>query len=222
MAETYNDFYSKTELIDLCLQHVLFEVGQFSKSLGMIFDELRRKDINRIYFRDENLTNDLNAITINYLEDQGHYVLAPRNFNISFRDGTAGVNVVVILQIIATATGFNVIDIRSVGADILHEMKIDKSDFPKKLIEQIQLIENEYDISIEFASFRKTTRPIINYRNQLFINVQHSAFQSLYTAIDTLPYDVIHTFLAGLLGLSITVVPIETDKRNSLGEEEGT
>ena len=202
-SQTYVDFYSKKELIDLCLEYLIFDFEYGSKKLLDIIHKLKGKSFNKIYVSQQNPTNDYENIVVKYLHDKGNLVITPKVTTIQFRDGQQAINNVQVIQIIAQQYGFSLINVNSVDPLEIKDMRMNKQELPHKLVEQLFVIENENQIKVSIAQFNRSSKPVIKFQNEYFINYEHLAFQNLIADNEILSSETIKTYFLGLMGIGI-------------------
>ncbi|CAG4997316.1 Chaperone protein HtpG [Dyadobacter sp. CECT 9275] len=204
MTASYNDFYSKRELFDMFIKNSRFVFGHRSQNLNDIFLELSRLGLNRIYTITGRKFEEHEEIVIEYLRDNGNFVVDPPNFNIQFQDGGHNVNMLNVFHAIGGEYGFSITDVLSIKEHILHDMKKDKAQYDTKLVQHLSDIETKHSISIDIADFKNSLKPSIRYDTQFLLNESHESFKSLLTHLDTFLPETIDVYLLGLLGLQLS------------------
>ena len=80
-----------------------------------------------------------------------------------------------------------------------------QAELPKQIVQQLSTIEEEYDITINIGRFSKTSKAVVKFQNEYFINYEHNSFQSLLPIIDELTHEIIKIYFLGLLGISLSI-----------------
>lgn len=203
IAESYADFYSKKELVKLCIENMFFDFEYQSKNLLFIVEKLKSKNINRIYYNSKGQFTDYEAIVVNYLRDSGNFVVVPQNTAALFRDGHFGVSAVNAIQIIAQEYSFNMVDINQIEPFIVSDLKMNKAEFSTKIFNVFCDIESENDIKIDVTKFNRAAKPVIKLNREFFINYEHSVFQSLLNDSADLSEGIIKAYILGLLDIKL-------------------
>ncbi len=203
-SETYKDFYSKKELVSLCLEHLVFEFDGKLKNLSEILRKLKERGIDTIYITHKSSLNDNESIVVNYLRDRGNFVVKHAQIVNAFHDEQNGMINTSVIKVIAAMQGFKIADVTGglVYSEIAN-MKINRKAFPAKLVDVVAMIEREQRIEVHIASFNKTSKPFVTLKNQYFINSDHPTFQSLLANVERLPDAVIKVYLLGVFGIGI-------------------
>jgi predicted MPP superfamily phosphohydrolase len=204
MTESYYDFYSKKELLDIFIKNSKFIYANGSTSLYHIFQELTRLGITAIYTVSGRKFEEHEEIAIEYLRANGNLVVDLSNFSVQFQDGGQNVDMLNVFHIIAAEYGFSIIDTLSIKEQILKGMKKDKGLQPPKLLENLSAIETKHGILIDIADFKNSIKPSIRYDNQFLINESHESFKSLLNQIEHFSSEKIDVYLLGLLGLQLS------------------
>ena len=206
MLDSYTDFYSKKELINLCEEYLSFEYKNWPRKLSFILNELKTNNINTIYISNNSPFDDYQNIVIKYLSDKGNLIIKPKQINPLFRDGQQVITTQQIIQIIAQQNGLRLVDINNVQPNAIKDIKMNKqAELPKQIVQQLSTIEEEYDITINIGRFSKTSKAVVKFQNEYFINYEHNSFQSLLPIIDELTHEIIKIYFLGLLGISLSI-----------------
>lgn len=206
MQQSYIDFYTKQELINLCVQYLEFDYKNWQQPLIHILLQLKKSNINYIYVYDGNFENEYQRVIVEYLYDQGHLVVKPRSFSIQFRDAQQTVNSLHVLQIVANTHNLSIININTLQPDAIYDMIVPRHDLPVNISTIIDAIESEQLIKIIIAKFNKNSKPLIKFNNHFYINYEHVAFQSIINSHKKTPVSAIAIYLNGLLGLGLKEV----------------
>lgn len=202
--KTYQDFYSRKELINLCKQNILVKYQNEEQTLEQVFLSLNEKNIDIIFSINSNIISDFQKIVTQYLESKGHFVFKNNNFYVSFHDASQqNVNFATVIQIICQDMALPVQDISSIHPSILDEMKLNKSQFPKNLQDLIRNIESEYNIYIEVGKFSSSNKASVNNGNTYFLNYDHQTFQSILMKSTNDNTEKFKTYLLGIIGLDL-------------------
>jgi predicted phosphodiesterase len=205
IQDSYIDFYSKKELIALCNTYTIINYQGWPQSLANIITILRSKNLDKIYYTNTQTINDYQTIVIQYLQNQGYLIINNKGYNVQFQEGPAAVGFVNVVVQIANEFGISVIDINKVQEEVLKDMRMDKSQFNKKLQVHIEQIETKHAVVIEIGKFSRLPKPSVKNGNQIFLNFDHETFQSLLNHLD-IPDNILEIYLLGLLGLQLILL----------------
>ncbi len=202
--KSYQDFYSKKELISLCKENIIVEYENQRRSLNEVFLRLKSQNIDIIFSINSNVISDFQKIIIQYLQSKGHFIFKNINFNVSFHDvSQQSVNLNTVIQIICKEMAIPCQDISEVDPSILSEMKMNKNQFSASLQNLIIEIENEYSIQIEIGKFSNINKASVNNGNTYFLNYDHQTFQSLIKKSGSLFSEKFKIYLLGIIGLDL-------------------
>ncbi|MBB1643881.1 metallophosphoesterase [Sphingobacterium sp. UME9] len=200
----YSDFYSKTELIAMCMEHTKLKYDGDEQSLINILPILKSKSIDIIYIQNNDIPSDYESMLIQYLENKGNLVIKKTGALVYFHYGSQfQTNLATIIQIIANENNFHLQNIELMSIASFSDIKMDKSQFNKNLQIQLEKIEEEYAVIIEISKFKISKNPYASIVNQIYINCNHPAFMSLLAEVDTMPAETLRIYLLGLLGLGL-------------------
>lgn len=202
IQDSYADFYSKKELISLCSEYTTVPYQGIPLTLNKIFNSSIPKSLGKIFYVNSQSITDYQTIVIQYLENQGYLVIKNKSYNVIFRDTPQVVTLMNVIQQIASSHGIQTFEIAQVQAEVLKDMKMDKTMFHEKLQKNIHQIEARYSVTIEIGKFSKLSKPSVRNSNHIFLNFDHETFQSLLKNID-IPDDIFEIYLLGLLGLQL-------------------
>jgi len=202
--ESYNDFFSKKELLDIFVRNSKFIYANGSVSLYHIFQELGRLGISTIYTIRGRKFEEHEEVVIEYLKANANLVVDLSNFSVQFQDGGQNVDMTNVFYVVAAEYGFSIIDTLSIKEQILKDMKKDKGLQAPKLLENLSTIETKHGILIDIADFKNSTKASIRYDNQFLINESHESFKSVSSQIEHFSPDKIDVYLLGLLGLQLS------------------
>ena len=201
---SYQDFYSKKELVTLCRDHIYILYKNAELRLSEILTLLKAKNIDVIYTINANVISDFQKILIQYLESKGNLVLRNVKINVSFYDvSQQTVNLINVIQIICKEISMPCHDISSVHSSILAEMTMDKKQFPIELEDLINEIEKEYEINIEVGKFSSMNKAAVNNANTFYLNYEHQTFQSLIKKSNSINSEKFKVYLLGIIGLDL-------------------
>jgi predicted phosphodiesterase len=200
---SYKDFYSKKELIQLCVSSMKFEFENKNMLLSEIISSLSEKSIKKIYFPQSNPMNDFDHAVTNYLRGAGNLVIAPETITVHFRDGQRAFSMLNVMQLICAEYGFELTPINKVASTLMGQMLIEKSTLPANIRNQIDFIEKENHTKIEIASLGSYYKPFFILTSTYFINYNHYTFQDLLYTHKEITDEMVGCYLCGLLGLSI-------------------
>ncbi|MCF2445766.1 metallophosphoesterase [Dyadobacter sp. CY345] len=203
MNESYTDFFSKKELIGLCGEYTIVPFQGSFQTLSNVLYNLRLQSFTTIYFIMDPVISDYRSIVIQYLENKGNLIVKDRNVNVQFRDGAYAISSYSIFQTICSEYGIAVHNINNVSAEVLADMKMDKTQFSSKLLRLLSEIEKNYAIQVEIGKFSSVTKPSVNDGFVFFLNFNHETFQSILRKIDLVSDEVFEIYLLGILGLGL-------------------
>jgi HSP90 family molecular chaperone/predicted phosphodiesterase len=202
--KSYQDFYSKKELISLCREYTIVEYKNQKLSLSEVFTKLKSQNIDNIFNINSNVISDFQKIIIQYLQSKGHFIFKNTNFTVSFHDvSQQTVDLNTVIQIICKERSIPCLGISSLDNSILSEMKMNKKQFPEILQDLIVEIENEYSIQIEVGRFSNVNKASVNNGNTYYLNYDHQTFQSLIKKSDSDMSDNFKIYLLGIIGLDL-------------------
>lgn len=204
LESSYNDFYSKKELISLCCEHTYIEYNNKMLPLSVILTSLKARSIDKFYLQSNNFPTDYELIVIEYLKNKGNLIIRNANVAVNFHASQQQVaNLAAVIQIIGNENGISMQSIMNADSIVLSDMKLNKTHFDEKLQLNLANIEAKYHVSIEIGMFSKTTKPSVRHADQIFLNNNHDTFQSLLKEINLMKEDAIIIYLLGLLGLKL-------------------
>ncbi|RZK25020.1 MAG: hypothetical protein EOO43_06575, partial [Flavobacterium sp.] len=201
MELSYSDFYSKSELINLCCDNMVLQFQGRSAYLSDILSSMKFSGLKYIFYASGN-RSDYNNIVYQFLDSQGYIVFENRGTNVSFRDAPQQITTQATMQQIANHYQMSVVDINQVPKQLLTEMKLDLAQFPERLAEVLSEISKEHGVKIEIGKFGNLPKASVRNNNEIFLNHDYATFQSLIKMTDQ-PKDQFKIYLLGILGLPL-------------------
>jgi len=207
--DSYQDFYTKKELISLLMEHLDFEIlPGYHRKLGVILQNLKNNGINKIYIIPRQTMSDIESIIVSYLRARGNFVVTQQQFSPLFRDGQQPVQILQVMHIIAQTSGLQLKDVASVTEMELNSMCLNKNSLDQKLIAVISAIQIEHNVVVEFAELNSTSKSYAQLRNTYYVNYKNETFQSLLENLDKMSVATIQIYLAGILGIKLKTFDI--------------
>lgn len=204
-TDTYSDFYSKKELMTLCMELMEFN---FKAKRNNLYDILKDLKTNRnpvIYIDTSGISDDLNKIVSSYLYGKGNLVVQPEIITVQFREGPIQFSIAQLLEIIASENGFLCVNIANISQNKMVELRVENSELHEKIANSIGRIKNVIKKNIEFANFGTTTKAVIHFNDEYFINHDHHYLQNLINNIENYNEETLGIYFLGLLGLNLNL-----------------
>ncbi|MBO0951191.1 metallophosphoesterase [Fibrella sp. HMF5405] len=208
VTETYNDFYSKNELIQLCSQYTFLEFKSLRKPLNEILIILNSVNISKVYYYQTENVSDLALLIASFLKSNGNLVFSSVNLSALFREGSLGFNMTQVVNIIASVHGISLVHLNDILYDEVNKVLIDRSSIPAKVSGCIDKLEKKYSIKISLAHFGADYRLFLNNGEVNFINCDHASFADLVSNIDHYNDITLEVFMLGVLGRSLSSASI--------------
>ncbi len=205
IRESYSDFYSKRELIELCsdLTTVLYFGVQMS--LRQILMILNNKNIKTVYYYAINGQNELREIVTEYLTGQGYLITYPNQIAVQFREGGQMFNTQTCFEIIVRSAGLDFIDIYYAIPSFMEKIIIGKIDLPYTLNRIIERIEQQYNFEIKIAHLGPGYKLLLEFVETRYINYDHLSFQSLLANFERVSEEHLEVYLLGILCVDVSL-----------------
>jgi DNA repair exonuclease SbcCD nuclease subunit len=200
-SDSYGDFYSKNELVKMCMELMESKFENKSSSLEDIFRTLSEKGLNIIYTQQNTDEDDVEDIMAKFLIFSGQLVVVVPNIQVQFRDVQLGFSLLDVYKNICEARGFRILPIGASSATIMDSMRVKREEVPEKIATQIRRIEGGHNVLIDFFSLSSIDKPLIRSDRKYLINFAHPGFQLLVEKSTNLSDENIYMYLLGLFGL---------------------
>ncbi|AUD00887.1 metallophosphoesterase [Spirosoma pollinicola] len=203
MNQSYLDFYSKKELIQICCESLTFEYKYSFKSLKDILVLLNHYGINTIYINTDNGLNELISVYSKYLNGIGNFIFRPLDVVAPFLNNSQNFNTFQSMQVIALEYGMQCINIGSIVHQEIDKILIRAEIVPKKLSICIDKIKDTNSIEVKFAQFGTDFKLLLISYQIYYINFDHPSFQSLLINIEGYSDETIDIYVHGILELNL-------------------
>lgn len=201
----YSDFYTKKELIDICLNYINFSYNNTNKTLLEILMNLRDLGINTIYYINQNQYSDLGTIVYNYLIESGNFIIQQYQISVHFRETSQNFSSIDALMVLAREYGFTMVDINSVVDSQITKIKTSTPSIPERISSVIKLIETFSRRGISVGRLGSNYKLSLSFGNETILNYDHKSFQSLITSSEETHDIIIQFYLLGMLSNDITI-----------------
>lgn len=206
VENNYWNFYSKAELIDICINHARFFHRGIEKNLREIFFDLKSSHKNIIYYFQNSPTNETDTIVYQYLYHNSNLVIINQRYNLSFHfDSSNSIDLINALFYIAQSEGIMIKDATQSAGEVFEEMRRIPINIPSELVYTIKNIESTENISISITPFTSSEKAYIKHNQHILINKLYPEYQRIEAFISNKGINQVYieSYLRGLLSLPI-------------------
>lgn len=197
---SYAYFYTKEELIELCVKLTMVQSNGRGCSLMEVMEKTKLSGDLSLYIYDATSKLDYEVPFAEYLSYSGRAVASLYNFGVTFRETSQNLPILTVYEKICQHYGFKIVKIAEVNS-LLDSLALSSDQFPKRMIDQLQAIEKEHAIQIRLIKLSSVSRAVILVKNTFVLNIEHLGIAKLLQKAADLPEPVVKTYLLGLLRL---------------------
>ncbi len=202
---SYIDFYSKRELLDLCLIHSRYHYAGGERSLGDIVDSLQDKGKKVIYFTATSSSGEYKTLLEQSVLGLDNFIVRLGTKTISFHPnmGSAQYSIQGFLEKLANDLGFELMNLDTLSLKNIANLSVVDDLTPGKMRTQIMEIKTRIRENIYIGKFNNDSIGAIRYKGDFYLNLNYPGINTLLQQEETLGEEIIRAYLCGIMDIPL-------------------